>query len=395
MALAFVRACQGDLAVWEQRWHDVAGPRQTRPVPRPAAGVATPLPRPAQLPLRPRGSPGRAAELRQLNGGLVERGAPVLISGPVGVGKSELALRHAHAIADQQVDGQLYADLGSPDLAEQGADTVLSGFLQALGVAGEHLPNSPDQRAGLYRSLLAERRLVVLLDNVPNESTARTLLAPAPRTVTIMVSRRRLLGLRDVRRVQLDVLSRADSIAMISAAVDVDDRDRVACDRLAALCGDLPLALDVATRKLAARPNLDLGGAVSRLAEPGVLPRWLRIGDISVQQALNSVYQRLSGRATSLLGYLARHAPCEHIVLNAVGDADEPIEELVEAGMLRRGLNSGSFRLDALIRAFAIQRTAPAPSAGGPRVLAAPPVGPAQRPSNRATRRRVRRVKGC
>lgn len=362
VTLAFVRACRGDAAAWEDRWRRVSGPRQAsaRTSPRPSAkGTTTLMPRPAQLPLRPRGLPGRAAELSRINLGPAELAMPVLISGAVGMGKSEFALRLAHRIAAKQVDGQLYADLGSPELADGGAETVLSGFLQALGVADEHLPSTLDQRAALYRSLLAERHLIVLLDNVPDESTARTLLAPAPNSVTIMVSRRRLLGLRDICRIQLDILPRADSIAMIRAAMGVGELDSAACDRLAELCGDLPLALDVAARKLAARPNLDFSGAVSRLAEPGVLPRWLRIGDVSVQQALNSAYQSLSGRAKALLDYLAKQAPCEHIILNADGDADEQIEELAEAGMLRHGSNTYAYRLDALIRAFVTDRRAP------------------------------------
>src|SRR5262249_13858760 len=163
---------------------------------------------------------------------------------------SEFALRHAHELVGDITDGQLYADLGGREPAGTGA--VLSGFLQALGVMAEHVPGTLDQRLGLYRSLLAERRLPGLLGNVHEERQVRPLLAGPGPSVTIVVSRRPLRGLRDAHRVDLGVLPRRDSIAMLSAvASENPSLDRPACDKLAEMCGDLPLALDIAARKLA------------------------------------------------------------------------------------------------------------------------------------------------
>ncbi|MFC7616409.1 helix-turn-helix domain-containing protein [Actinokineospora soli] len=105
VALAFVAACGGDRETWRRKWliaADAHPAEQPEPVPRP------PLPRPAQLPMRPRGFVGRDEELAGLSG---QGSTPVVITGPVGVGKSELALRHAHDLAATTVDGQLYADL--------------------------------------------------------------------------------------------------------------------------------------------------------------------------------------------------------------------------------------------------------------------------------------------
>ncbi|GAA4428714.1 hypothetical protein GCM10023148_32830 [Actinokineospora soli] len=171
VALAFVAACGGDRETWRRKWliaADAHPAEQPEPVPRP------PLPRPAQLPMRPRGFVGRDEELAGLSG---QGSTPVVITGPVGVGKSELALRHAHDLAATTVDGQLYADLDPLPPGPAGAEALLVDFLAALGVPAASLPESLHQRAGLYRSVLAERRLVVLLDNVRDERQVRPLLA--------------------------------------------------------------------------------------------------------------------------------------------------------------------------------------------------------------------------
>lgn len=370
VALAFVDACGGDPETWRRRWlrafvderPDTAARRSVQQGPRPASGWdgwGKALPRPAQLPLRPRGFVGRTEELRRLGS---SSPTPVVISGPVGVGKSEFALRYAHDLAPDMVDGQLYADLGPSASSGSDARAVLDGFLQVLGIPAEHLPGAVDLRAGLYRSLLAERRLLVLLDNVHDERQVRPFLAETRHSLTIMVSRAPLLGLRDIRRVRLDVLPRPNSIAMIAAAVpDRAAADPGQCDRLAELCGDLPLALDIAVRKLVARPDIPLRAATGRLGEPGVVLDWLRIGDLSVWESLDSAYRQLGPPAKALLSRFAWLSVDEPIVpaggrhLGAMvpGPAeDELFEELAEAGMLRRGRGRGGYRLDSLVRAF-------------------------------------------
>ncbi|GJF27726.1 hypothetical protein KNE206_04260 [Kitasatospora sp. NE20-6] len=349
VALAYVAACGGDREGWQRRWQQVAG--EQHGTAKPLAVVRPSLPRPAQLPIRPFGFVSRTGELRRLGAAST---APVVISGPAGVGKSELALHHAHDVA--AADGQLYADFGLLGPDGSAARTVIDGFLRALGVPDGQLPFGADQRAGLYRSLLAERRLVVLLENVSCEQQVRPLLADARSSVTVVVGRAALLGLRGVRRLRLDVLPRADSIAMITAGVpDRAEAEPGECDRLAALCGDLPLALDIATRRLAARPGLPLRLVTGWLREPGAALDWLRIGDLSVRDSLLSAYFGLDDRARDLLDRLAGPAP-ERPGPQAGGSAvlveDELLEELADAGMLRRGRGSGVYRMDPLVRAL-------------------------------------------
>jgi hypothetical protein len=398
VTLAFVEACGGDREAWRRRWLQVSEGAYSAIASRsayqdvPARQV---LPRPAQLPLRPRGFVGRVDELRRLG---TPSGTPVVISGPVGVGKSEFALYFAHEIATEMVDGQLYADLGPQAPAGTGAQAALDGFLQALGVPSEHLPEAADQRAGLYRSLVAERRLVVLLDNVRNERQVRPLLAETRHSVTIVVSRSALLGLRDVSRVRLDVLPRADSIAMIAAAVpDRVQADPDECDRLAELCGDLPLALDIAARKLVARPNVPLRRITTRLAEPGALLDWLRVGDLSVRESLNSAYVQLGDPARALLRRLALlsaersllwasgcdlgpAAPVEDELVDGE-PVEELAEELAEAGMLRRRVHPGEYRLDPLIQAFVVDQAPPSTLRPARRAYRHRDLGPVRMPA--------------
>jgi hypothetical protein len=354
VALGFVAACGGDREAWRRRWLEVSGGITPKPSPRPRYqdfSARQGLPRPAQLPLRPRGFVGRRAELRWLS---APAAITVVISGPAGVGKSEFALHYAHRVAADMVDGQLYADFGPLTSAPPDSAHVLDGFLRALGVPADQVPSTLDQRAGLYRSLLAERSLVVLLDNVRDERQVRPLLAETRRSMTLVVSRSPLLGLRHVRRVRLDVLSREDSITMITAALP----GRAAaepheCDRLAELCGDLPLALDIALRKLAARPNMPLRRVTGNLVEPEELLDWFRIGDQSVRESLNSVHVNLGEPAKALLAGIARRRPGGDLTMLPQGEEDL-LDELVEAGMLRIGDQLGGYRLEPLVYAFAI-----------------------------------------
>jgi hypothetical protein len=287
---------------------------------------------PAQLPQRPRGFTGRTDELAWLRS---PHDTPVVISGPAGVGKSDLALHHAHAIAAEQTDGQLYADLGglrhgggAPPVPAT-AD-VLDGFLRALGVEDDQLSGTFDHRAGLYRTLLAERRLVVVLDNVQDEQQVRPLLAETTTSTTLLVSRKRLLGLRDVRRLQLAPLPRDDSIAMITAALPhVAGVAGPDCDRLAELCGDLPLALDLAVRKIASRPRLTPRRVVDEWLLNGNTVDWLSVGDLSLRNSLDSAYRTLSAPARELLEQLVRAAPGK---LPAA--LEELAEEIADAGLL-------------------------------------------------------------
>ena len=188
VTLAYVRACGGDLEEWRRRWLRAQrldsglanGPAERRLRPVPASVQLLPLPSPAQLPLRARVFTGRHAELSRLAEG--SAAGPVVISGPAGIGKSELALAYAHRLAQDMTDGRLYANLDhypvlpGPSFATN-QEALIDGFLHALGIPQHQLPVTPGQRIGLYRSILAKRRVLVLLENACCETQVRPLLA--------------------------------------------------------------------------------------------------------------------------------------------------------------------------------------------------------------------------
>lgn len=359
VTLGFVAACGGDREEWRCRWMQAASVTHSGAPTNGRYRIShsrQEMPRPAQLPLRPCGFVGRRTELDRL---CVPAATPVVIAGPVGVGKSHFALHYAHRIAADMVDGQLHADFGPLTGTAADAGYVFDGFLRALGVPADQLPGTIDQRAGLYRSLLAERRLLVLLENVRDERQVRPLLAESRHSVTLVVSRTPLLGLGGVRRIWLDVLPRADSIAMITAAVpERAEAEPQECDRLAELCDDLPLALDIALRKLVARTDLPLHGATAKLIRCDGALNWLRIGDLSLRESLNSAYQKVSEAAAVMLMRIAR-LPFSCDPDSVMHDGGELAEELMDAGLLRRGDRPGAYQMDRLVRAFAIEVAMP------------------------------------
>ncbi|HEV2342671.1 MAG TPA: helix-turn-helix transcriptional regulator, partial [Actinocrinis sp.] len=332
VALGFVNACGGDEEAWRQHWLAVTGSDMRLAVYRRTTGRQVgKLPYPAQLPQRPRKFIGRAAELAWLQ---TPGNTPIVISGPTGVGKSDLALYYAYTRTAEMTNGQLYADLSARHAGGMpGPYDILDGFLRALGFSADQLSGTLDHRAGLYRTLVAERRLLVVLDNVREEWQVRPLLVETDSSTTVLVSRKRLLGLRDVRRLHLAPLSRADSVAMIIATLPPtvtaapDD-----LDRLAALCGDLPLALDIALRRIALRPHVILRQLLDGWDRNANALSWLCIGDLSMRESLRSAYLTLGQPARILLHWLARTSADN--VNPLPSEADELVDELIDAGIL-------------------------------------------------------------
>ncbi|WP_018683432.1 AfsR/SARP family transcriptional regulator [Actinokineospora enzanensis] len=210
---------------------------------------------------------GRAEQLQMITGrcGSDASGA-VVISGPAGAGKTALAVRAAHQVRAQFPDGQLFADLRG---GERGAFEMLGRFLGELGTAAGQLPADTEGRAGLFRTRIADKRLLVVLDNVRHEEQVRGLLPDTPNCLLIVTSRTRLPGLPATLPIELAPLCTSMSVRMLGNMVGtarVSD-DAAAAETIATLCAGSPLAVRAAGAKLLARPHWPLRALAGRLSD--------------------------------------------------------------------------------------------------------------------------------
>jgi DNA-binding SARP family transcriptional activator/tetratricopeptide (TPR) repeat protein len=231
---------------------------------------------PRQLPAAVSHFTGRATELGLLTDMLSEAGGrrPVVISalaGTAGVGKTALAVRWAHQIAERFRDGQLYVNLRGYDPGEPvSAADALAGFLRALGVSGQAIPDGTEERSGLYRTRLAGRQVLVVLDNARDSEQVRPLLPGDPGCAVVVTSRDALAGLvaaDGARRLDLGVLPALEAADLLRSLIGWRaDQNPDAVEELAALCARLPLALRIAAELVTARPNALLADLVTELA---------------------------------------------------------------------------------------------------------------------------------
>src|SRR5215831_6378380 len=298
------------------------GPAVIDPGPREptAGGGASPVLQ--QLPAGVRHFAGRAEEIGKLTA-LAEESAlaagTVVISaigGTAGVGKTALALHWAHQMADRFPDGQLYVNLRGfgPSGTPAPPGEAIRGFLDALGVPPETTPAALDSQAALYRSLLAGKRMLIILDNARDDSQVRPLLPGSPGTLVLVTSRRQLSGLvaaEGAHAITLDMLTDADAHDLLARRLGAE---RVAAEtgaaaELVGLCARLPLALAVIAARAVAHPNFPLAALAAELrAERGRLAA-LDANDpaTNVRAAFSWSYRQLTPEAARMFRLLGLH----------------------------------------------------------------------------------------
>ncbi|MFG6201034.1 BTAD domain-containing putative transcriptional regulator [Nonomuraea sp. JJY05] len=249
-----------------------------RPVHQPRDVERSVRPQPAQLPAQAPAFAGRTGYLKRLDD-MLGSDDPVrvrvsVIAGIAGVGKTALALHWAHRVRHRFGDGQLYVNLRGFDPSGScvSAAEALTGFLDALGVAPDRVPPDPDGQAGLYRSLLAERRMLVVLDNARDAEQVRPLLPGAPGCLVVVTSRSQLSGLvaaEGAHPLRLDPLPAAEArellVHRLGPARVAAEPDAVA--EIIARCAGLPLALAIVAARAATHPEFPLSAPAGELRD--------------------------------------------------------------------------------------------------------------------------------
>jgi transcriptional regulator with XRE-family HTH domain len=254
-----------------------------------------PLP-PGQLPRDVADFTGRVQQVKALRGLLSERGQGwvTIVCGLPGTGKTTLAVHVAHELSASFPDGQLFVELGGR-AHRVGADLVLGWFLRALGVEDERIPVDLRERAALYRTLMAGRKTLVVLDDAADDAQVRPLLPGGPHCRTLVTSRARLVTLEGAWVLPLDLLDVETAVALLSR---VAGRRLVAGEHGAAveiveLCGLLPLAVRIAGARLQAQPGMACADLAEQLRAERVRLDELTIGDLGVRERLDRSYRGL------------------------------------------------------------------------------------------------------
>lgn len=291
----------------------------------------------------------------------------VSLVGKAGVGKTAMAVHVAHEVAADFPGGQLFADLhgGAPDMV--GPAQILERFLRALGVNGTAIPDCLEERAEMYRALIATRRTLIILDNVAGERQIRPLLPGKPTSAVIITSRRHIGSLAGAVRVDVTTFApeqSAELLGRITGAKRVEAEPE-ATKALAELCGHLPLALRIAGARLAARPHWEITELVERLQDETCRLDELKYADVGIRASLSLTYDSMSEDARRLFRRLAviGEGPFSAWTGMALLDLPESvvrdlIDELADAQLVDATGRHGQYQLHNLIRVFARERLA-------------------------------------
>ncbi|SEN22403.1 AfsR/SARP family transcriptional regulator [Nonomuraea pusilla] len=322
------------------------------------------------LPADIAGFVGRETETRDLVAALDGTGAApaiVTVSGPPGVGKSTLAVHVAHLVRERYPDGQLFVRLRGASASPRDPSDLLAELLRTLGVDSAGLPSSTEERAAMYRARIADRAVLVLLDDAAGEAQVQPLIPGTPRSAVLLTSRGPLPAMPGAITYALDVPPPADARALLAG---VAGASRVASDPESAeailrACGRLPLALRIAGARLVTRPAWPLAELARRLADAPALNE-LHAGHLDVRATFEASHATLSAsarRVFRLLGAVAADGVATWTVAALAGASadrvDGSLEELAVAGLITAGEADAAarprYRMHDLLRGFAAE----------------------------------------
>ncbi|MEV5986792.1 BTAD domain-containing putative transcriptional regulator [Streptomyces sp. NPDC052051] len=341
--------------------------REPAPAEQPSTTAPQSVTAPCTLPHDLTDFAGRERELRRL----LELAEPpegdavriVAIDGMGGSGKTALAVRAAHRLADRYPDGRLYADLRgfTPGERPRSPAAVLGALLRTLGVPSERIPDDTDGRVELWRATLAGRRLLLVLDNALDAAQVRPLIPASAGCLVLVASRNHLAGLDGADWLSLGTMSPSDSLELISAALGAERAaaEPRAVTELSTLCGRLPLALRVATARLCSRPRWTVRYLVERLGDEARRLDELTSGDHSVEATLRLSYQALDAEQQDAFRLLGLHPGAETDALAAAAllgvgprEAEDLLEHLLDMHLVEQ-YEIGRYAFHDLVRSFA------------------------------------------
>ncbi|PYC72077.1 AfsR family transcriptional regulator [Streptomyces tateyamensis] len=332
-------------------------------IPNAEPGASLSLAPPAQLPADVSDFSGRAdlvGELREILRRASGQAVVVTsLAGIGGVGKTTLAVHVAHSVRAEFPDGQLYVDLRGVSATPADPSVVLGDFLFALGVTDA--PESFEQRVALYRSLLADRRMLIMLDNARDVDQVTPLIPGVAGCAVLATSRSRLAGLPGASLFDVEELTPAEALQLFGA---IAGAHRIEAEPEAAMavvtsCGFLPLAVRIAAARLASRPRWTVADLARRLADQRRRLDELQLGNLAVETTLGLGYGQLNPEEARAFRLLAL-VDCPDLPLSAVAallgtsqdQAEDLAEALVEANMLEC-FTPGRYRYHDLLRLFA------------------------------------------
>jgi len=331
-------------------------------------------PRPAQLPPGVVGFAGREEVLAGLDAlTTVDKGPPAVvisaIAGTAGIGKTALAVHWAHRAATGFPDGQLYVNLRGfdPSGSVVTPSQAVRGFLDAFGVPPARVPHDLAAQVGLYRSLVADRRMLVVLDNARDAEQVRPLLPGAPRCLVLVTSRNDMSGLVAIDGAQpftLDVLTPEDAWELLARRLGRPrlDAEPEAVEEILVRCGRLPLALAVVAARAAGRPDLPLATVAAQLREAGLEAFAGPDAATDVRSVFGWSYRTLGAGAARLFRWLGLHSGPDISTPAAASLAGAPLAtvrpwlaELTAAHLVTEP-SAGRYIMHDLLHAYAAER---------------------------------------
>lgn len=293
----------------------------------------------------------------------------VAFTGQGGIGKSAVAVKVAHALADTFPDGQLYANLHGSQSRPVDPHELTGRFLRDFGVPGADVPADPDERIAAYRSLVATRRVLLLLDDAADAAQVRQLLPGTSQCAVIVTARHQLGALSGATVFRLSTMAPSEAVELLGRVIGPDRvaRDPAAAEALAELCGHLPLALRIAGARLADRRDRTLGDFCDRLA--GVRARLdeLAVGDLDVRATIAMSYRLLPEDARCALRRLAlldaRSMPAWVLAALTGGPqahGEVMLDQLIERNLIEVAGTDGAgqwrYRMHDLVHEFCRER---------------------------------------